>query len=280
VSQGSSWISNATRPELPGRLQYHIRCSDGDVAPYCLLPGDPARVPMVASYWDEAREVANYREHRTMSGRVEGISVTACSTGSGGPSAASAVEELSQLGAHTFVRIGTTGAIQPDIPCGDLVITEAAVRLDGTSDQYVDSHYPATANYEVTTALIEAAERLAVRYHVGITACTAAWYTGQGRPGFGGYQQSSMSNLITDLQNAKVLNFEMEGSTILVLARLFGLRAGSVLAVVANRVTDTFEYRGVEECCRVGVEAIKILAHWDEVKRARGKNHWYPSLGA
>lgn len=157
-------------------------------------------------------------------------------------------------------------------------ITEAAVRLDGTSDQYVDPHYPAAAHREVTTALIEAAERLNVRYFVGVTCCTASWYLGQGRPGFNGYWQSSKDHFIEDLRRANVLNFEMEGSAILVLARLFGVRAGGVLAVVANRATDTFNYAGVEACCRVGVEAVKILACWDEVKRARGKSHWYPSL--
>jgi len=230
--------------------------------------------------WDEARDVADYRAHRTMTGIVGGIPVTACSTGSGGPSAASAVEELSELGARTFVRIGTTGAIQPEIQCGDLIITEAAIRRDGTSDQYVDSHYPAAADCLVTMALIEAAERLGVRYHVGVTCCTAAWYTGQGRPGYGGYWQSWMDGLVADMQRAKVLNFEMEGSTVLVLARLFGLRAGSILAVVANRVTDTFEYKGIEECCRVGIEAVKILARWDELVQQRGKTRWYPSLGS
>jgi uridine phosphorylase len=274
------WTSKATRPEMAGRLQYHIRCGEGDVAPYCLLPGDPARVPLIASCWDERREVADYREHRTMTGRVGDVPITACSTGAGGPSSASAFEELCALGADTFIRVGTTGAIQPDIACGDLIISEAAVRRDGTSDQYVEPAYPAAADGEVTLALIEAAERLGVRYHVGVTCCTSAFYTGQGRPGFGGYWQSSMDTIVGDLQRARVLNFEMEGSTLMVLGRLFGVRVGSILAAIANRATDTFEYRGVEDCCRVAVEAIRILAGWDAAKRARGKRRWFPSLGA
>jgi uridine phosphorylase len=275
-----SWTSKATRPEMPGRVQYHIRCGEGDVAPYCLLPGDPARVPLIAACWDEARDVANYREHRTMTGRVGGVPVTACSTGAGGPSTASAFEELCALGATTFIRVGTTAAIQPGIDCGDLIISEAAVRRDGTSDQYVEPAFPAAADGEVTLALVEAAERVGVRYHVGVTCCTAAFYTGQGRPGFGGYWQSSMDALVSDLQRARVLNFEMEGSTLMVMGRLFGVRVGAVLAAVANRATDTFEYRGVEDCCRVAVEAVTILARWDERKQARGKARWFPSLGA
>jgi uridine phosphorylase len=274
------WTSKATRPEMPGGVQYHIRCGEGDVAPYCLLPGDPARVAIITSFWDDAREVADSREHRTMTGQVSGVPITACSTGAGGPSAASAFEELCAVGAHTFIRVGTTAAIQPDIACGDLIISEAAVRRDGTSDQYVEPGFPAAADGEVTLALIEAAEQVRVRYHVGVTCCTASFYAGQGRPGYGGYWQSSMDTLVADLQRARVLNFEMEGSTLMVLGRLFGVRVGAILAVVANRATDTFQYRGVEDCCQVAVEAVRILARWDAVKRARGPGRWVPSLGA
>jgi uridine phosphorylase len=89
-----------------------------------------------------------------------------------------------------------------------------------------------------------------------------------------------MDTLVADLQRARVLNFEMEGSTLMVLGRLFGVRVGAILAVVANRATDTFQYRGVEDCCQVAVEAVRILARWDAVKRARGRGRWVPSLGA
>ena len=80
---------------------------------YVLLPGDPARVPLIAAGWAEGREIAVEREHVTFTGTLrDGGPISACSTGAGGPSTASAVEELIAIGADTFVRVGTCGAIQ------------------------------------------------------------------------------------------------------------------------------------------------------------------------
>src|SRR5207247_7844958 len=121
----SDWTSAATRPEMEGGLQDHIRCKRGDVERYVLLPGDPDRVDVIAAEWNESRRIANYREHRTFSGRLDGVPITCCSTGAGSGSTASAVEELANLGADTFIRVGTTAALQEDIECGDIVISTA-----------------------------------------------------------------------------------------------------------------------------------------------------------
>jgi len=170
-------LVSASTPQTETGLQYHIQCKPGDVAPYVLLPGDPDRVARISKYWDERREVARHREYVTHTGKYKGAPISATSTGIGCPAAAIAVEELLRVGAHTFIRVGTTGAIQPEIKVGDLVISRAAVRLDGTSKQYVRVEYPAVAHHEVVLALIEAAETLGVRYHVGITASTDSFYT-------------------------------------------------------------------------------------------------------
>jgi uridine phosphorylase len=154
------WTSAATRPEMDAGLQYHIRCKRGDVERYVLLPGDPERVDLIAADWDESRRIANYREHRTFSGKVGGVALTCCSTGAGGGSTSSALEELAVLGGEAFIRVGTTAALQPEIECGDIVISSGAMRHDGTSQYYVDPAYPAVAHYAVTAALVEAAERL------------------------------------------------------------------------------------------------------------------------
>ena len=215
----------------------------------------------------------------TFTGKYKGVPISATSTGIGGPAAAIAVEELLRVGAHTFIRVGTTGAIQKFIGVGDLIITTAAVRLDGTSKQYVYTEYPAVASYEVVLALIEAAESLGVKYHVGISASTDSFYTGQGRPGYKGYMLSWMKNIIPDLQRANVLNFEMESSTIFTLANIYGARAGSVCAAVANRVTDEFVVdAGVEDAIKVANEAVRILYEWDNVKAKNGKKYFHPSL--
>lgn len=270
--------TGADRPEQDG-LQYHIHCRPGDVARYVLLPGDPARVPLIAERWAEGRQVASEREHVTATGRLEGGGpISACSTGVGGPSTANALEELIAIGADTFIRVGTCGAIQERIACGDVVIHTGAVRLDGTSPQYVRMEYPAVADHVTVLALVQAAERLGVRYHLGITASTAAFYTGQGRPGWNGYTQDWIDQLVPDLQRAGVLNFEMEAATIFTMCGLYGLRSGSVCAVAANRVTNTFAKEGVETSIAVANEAVRILQGWDEETARLGKPSWYPEL--
>lgn len=266
-------------PQTEEGLQYHIYCKPGDVAPYVLLPGDPDRVERISKYWDERRVVAKHREFVTHTGRYKGAPISATSTGIGSPSTAIAVEELLRIGAHTFIRVGTTGAIQPDINVGDLIISVAAVRLEGTSKQYVMVEYPATAHYEVVLALIEAAESLNVKYHVGITASTDSFYTGQGRLGYRGYFQSWMEHIIPDLQKARVLNFEMEAATIFTLANIYGVRAGAVCAVLANRITNEFKPDvGVENAIKVANEAVRILYEWDTIKERKGKRYLYPSI--
>ncbi len=270
---------SASIPQTREGKQYHIACKPGDVAPYVLLPGDPDRVPKIAKYWDNSRRVASHREYVTYTGTYKGAPISATSTGIGGPAAAIALEELLRVGAHTFIRVGTTGAIREEIEVGDLIISTGAVRFDGVTKQYVFPEYPALASYEVVLALIEAAETLNVKYHVGITASTDSFYTGQGRPGFKGYMLSWMKNIIPDLQKANVLNFEMEASTLFTLANIYGVRAGSVCAAIANRVTDELiPNAGVEDAIRVANEAVKILYEWDSLKKAKGKKLFYPSL--
>lgn len=272
------WRSEAARPQADG-LQYHIRCRPGDVAPYVLLPGDPDRVPLIAALWDQGREVARHREFTTYTGRFRGTPISCTSTGIGGPSSAIAVEELAEVGGSVLVRVGTCGALQPGIECGDLIVVTGAVRYDGTSDHYVAPPYPAVAHHEVVLALIEAAERLGVRYHVGICASTAAFHTGQGRPGFGGYTQSWTEARMADLQQARVLAFEMEAATLFTLASLFGLRAGAVLAVVANRLTNELRHTGIEEAGRAACLAVHVLSGWDGRSRASGHPGWRASIG-
>jgi uridine phosphorylase len=159
-----------------------------------------------------------------------------------------------------------------------VVIHTAAVRLDGTSPQYVQIEYPAFAHHLVVLALVQAAEELGVRYHLGVSASTAAFYTGQGRPGWRGYTQSWIEQIAPDLQRAGVLNFEMEAATIFTMLGLYGLRGGSVCAVAANRVTDTFKKDGVETSIDVANRAVRILQTWDAETTARGKTTWYPGL--
>lgn len=270
-------IKSAKLPETESGLQYHLMVKPGDVSKYVLLPGDPERVPVIARYWNKYWHVATHREYVTYSGYYKGVFISATSTGIGAPSTAIAVEELARVGSEVFIRVGTTGVLRREIGVGDLIISTGAVRLEGTSKHYVIPEYPAVASYDVVLALIEAAESLGVRYHVGLTASSDSFYVGQERPGFKGYLPYHSRGLIEYLRNANVLNFEMEASVIFVLANLYGLRAGSVCAAIANRETDEFvPGAGVEDAIRVANEAVKVLNEWLEEVSKTGKRYVTP----
>jgi uridine phosphorylase len=266
-------------PTVSSGKQYHIACGKGDLAQYLLVPGDPDRVPKIAKFWDSAKEVSCHREFRSFTGKYKGVPISALSSGIGPACMAIAVNETSRIGVHTFIRVGSTGAIQEDIDCGDLIISSAAVRLDCTSNCYIMPEYPAVAHYEVLLALIEAAEGLGIStYHVGITATTADFYAGQNRLISKGAASSSV-NILPTLQKARVLNFEMEAATLFTLASLHGLRAGSICAVYANRRRNEFKPgAGEENAIKVANEAVKILDEWDAKKRKRKKRWLFPSL--
>ena len=216
----------------------------------------------------------------TMTGKFKGVDISCTSTGIGSPSAVIAVDELARIGADTFIRVGSTGALHAHMQLGDLVISTGAVRLDGASKDLVMPEYPAVAHYEVVMALIQAAEELKVRYHVGITASTDTFYTGQGRPALGGYLPSFKEHILEDMQKAGVLNFEMEVSALLTAANIFGKRAGAVCVVIANRVTDEFQITDAMEknAGAVASLAVTILAKWDKEKEKKGKKFLYPDI--
>jgi uridine phosphorylase len=274
-----SGFKDASRPETETGLQYHLMIKPGDVAKYVLLPGDPERVPIIARFWDKAWHVASHREYVTYSGYYKGVFISATSTGIGAPATAIALEELARVGAEVFIRVGTTGALRRDVSVGDVVISTGAVRLEGTSRHYVMPEYPAVASYDVVLALIDAAESLGVRYHVGLTASSDSFYVGQERPGFRDYLPPFQRGLIDYLRSVNVLNFEMEASLIFTLANIYRLRAGAVCAAIANRETGEFKPgAGVEDAIRVANEAVKILYEWDEEKRRIGKAHLTPDI--
>jgi uridine phosphorylase len=261
------------------RKQYHIACGPGDLAEYLLVPGDPDRVPRIAKLWDSARKVSRHREFCSYRGKYKGVPISALSSGIGPACMAIAVNESSNIGVNALIRVGSTGAIQKDIACGDLIISSAAVRLDCTSNCYVMPEYPAVASYEVLLALIEAAENMNVgNYHVGVTATTSDFYAGQNRP-TAKTCSSNMENLLPTLQKAGVLSLDMETATLYTLASLYGLRACSICAVYANRCTNEFKPgEGEKNAIKIANEAVKILKEWDTTKRKKKRQWLFPSL--
>lgn len=259
-------------------VQYHVEVGPGDVADAVLLPGNPERVDKIVDLWDDHEEVAMHREYRTATGTYQDTPLSVTSTGIGSPSAAIAVEELARIGADTFIRVGSCGALQAEMDVGDLVITSGGVRQEGTSDEYVRGDYPAVAHDEVVSALIAAAERLGYDYHVGVTMSADSFYAGQGRPGYEGFEAAGSEELVAELRAANVKNIEMEASAILTLASLYGLRAGAVCSVYANRVTGEFRTEGESRAAETASMAVSLLARMDAVKAEAGCDHWHAGL--
>jgi len=245
------------------RIQPHIMCGVGDVADYVLLPGDPKRVERIASFFDEAWKVADYRGFITYTGIVGGVGITACSTGIGCPSTAIVVEELSKLGAKTLIRVGTTGALQPNIDVGDIIVATGAVRSDGTSREYMPIEYPAVADFDIVSALLTASKDSPLKVHRGIIQSSDAFYAGD-------------NDTSTKLAEGNVLSIEMESSTLFTLAGIKRIRAGTILAVDGNLAKNIkkgeFEenektgeldqrvQRAIDEEIKIAIKAVKLLA--------------------
>jgi uridine phosphorylase len=255
---------------MDDRLVYHLglRRSLIEGATVALLPGDPGRVEPIArtAPLERGRELATKREYRTWIAYAGSVPVLVTSTGIGGPSASIAIDELAQIGLTTLIRVGTTGAIQPHLEIGDVVVTTGAVRLDGASTHYAPIEYPAVAHHEVVRVLLEAAAGLGVRAHPGVTCTTDTFYPGQERyDSFTGYVPRRFAGITEEWRRLGVLNYEMEAATVLTLASTMGLRAGCAAGVVVNRtrgehVTAEHLARGEHHAVSVAVQAAVQLA--------------------
>jgi uridine phosphorylase len=214
----------------PATRQYHLACGPGDVGGYVLLPGDPGRCERIAAHLDGATLIAANREYTTWTGRLEGVAVSVTSTGIGGPSAAIAVVELCNLGAHTLLRVGTCGAMQPGLRLGDVIVVQAAVRDEGTSAQYVPLAWPAVAHIDTVDALRAAAAAAGVRHHVGTVQSKDSFY-GEMEPGRMPASADLEARWLAWIRSG-VLASEMECAAVFTAAAVRGVRAGAALAVV------------------------------------------------
>jgi uridine phosphorylase len=271
------------RVSLPvGTRQYHIDLGPGELAEYILLPGDPDRIARIAERFDSVELERRHREFSSITGHYRGERVSAVSTGIGTDNVEIVLAEILAITENpTIVRVGSSGALQPGIALGDLVISTGAVRLESTTSWFVHEGYPAVASHEAVVALIEAAERLGHRYHVGTSATAAGFYGAQGRP----IPQLPIRypGLAEEMARQGILNFEMEASAVLILAALAGRRAGVVCTVYAQRTTGDFvmgeaRERAERAVIETGLEALTILAEMDRAKSAAGAANWRPSL--
>lgn len=249
--------------------EFHLKISEGDVGKYVLLCGDPGRCEKIAKYFDEPQFVGSNREYTIYTGYLEGEKVSVCSTGIGGPSAAIALEELVHCKAHTFIRIGTSGGMAPEVMGGDLVIGTGAIRMEGTSKEYAPIEFPAVADYEVVQALVEAAKKFPVRSHVGVLQCKDSCY-GQHDP-----DTMPVGYELKDKWDAWVkcgaMASEMESAALFIVGSVRKVRVGSIMLVFANQTRramglDDPQCYDSESSIQVGVEAIRILIQKDRQK--------------
>ena len=247
--------------EDPGK-QYHIQCGSEDVGRYVILPGDPKRCAAIAKYFDDAKLMADSREYITYTGTLDGVKVSVTSTGIGGPSASIAMEELIKCGADTFIRIGTCGGMQRDVMSGDIVIANAAIRMEGTSKEYAPIEFPAAADYTVLRTMADTAEAMGLPYHVGVVQCKDAFY--------GQHSPESMPvdyELINKWQawiRLGALASEMESAALFTVAAARHVRCGACFLVMANQERekmglDNPVVHDTDAAVRLAVESIRGL---------------------
>lgn len=241
------------------KVQPNICVKEGDVAKYVILGGDPDRIKKIASYLDNVEKVADHRGYVTYTGEYDGIKISTSCHGVGAPSAAVVIEELAKVGAKNFIRVGTTGAIQPGISVGNLIIATGAVRGESLTSAYVGEEYPATPDIEITNALINAADELSMEIRHGIVATEDAFYASK-------WKKWSKKN---------VLSVEMECSAIFTLSKIKNLKSGAILTVDGNlsegtkksefevgENTGDFDKRvinGIEKSIEASLRCIKLL---------------------
>lgn len=250
-------------------LQYHIQLRPGDVGRYVLLPGDPKRCAKIAKYFDNPVLVADNREYVTYTGYLDGEKVSVTSTGIGGPSASIAMEELVQVGADTFIRVGTCGGIDIDVKGGDIVVATGAVRMEGTSKEYAPIEFPAVANIEVVNALMNACKEKGVTFHAGIVQCKDSFY-GQHSP-----ERMPVSyELLNKWEAWKRLGVkasEMESAALFVVASHLGVRCGSTFLVVANQERESVGLENpvvhdTDMAIKMAIDALRQLIKTDKGK--------------
>lgn len=248
---------------------HHLGCLPEELGHYVFLPGDPDRVEQIAAMLDDAHPVARRREFVTYTGTLDHVPVSVTSTGIGGPSAAIAMEELCRAGAHTFLRVGTSGGIQPELVPGDLIIPTAAIRKDGTAREYLPLSFPAAADFTLVSALRDAAQTLGYSYHIGVVECKDSYY-GQHDPNSMPVGQS-LKEQWSMWKKAGALASEMESSALFVVAAVRRVRCATVLLLMSNG--ERHFRLGEEQVCRKIERAIEtgVLAMRSVIQADRGR---------
>lgn len=238
-------------------MEFHIQCKVEDIARYVFVPGAHDRAKKIAERFEGARLISNSRGYWVYSGTVAGIPMTVCSTGMGGPQIAMGIEELAHMGADTFIRIGSCGALQEGMMPGDLLIPTGIYRGGATADCYLPPAFPAAPNFQMLTALVEATEALGIPAHVGLGWSSDAFYA------------PFDEGLTAKLKQAGVLGVEMEADTLFIVSNFRGWRSGAIFASdgTASEIKPAWGQeafrRGEEQEITVAIEAMTRIAQAD-----------------
>ncbi|MBR5521353.1 MAG: uridine phosphorylase [Oscillospiraceae bacterium] len=249
---------------LDTEKMYHIALSKEDIegAKYAIIPGDPGRVPKIAAFLQNSRQLAYNREYNSYIGELNGEKVLCVSTGIGGPSASICVEELHQLGVENFIRVGTCGGMDMKVLPGDNIVVTGAIRMEGTSKEYLPIEFPAVADLDITVALRDAARKLGLNYHTGVVQCKDSFY---------GQHSPSRMPVSYELENkwqawlrGGCLGSEMESAALFTVCAALGVKAGAVMYCVWNqeRASAGFveeKQHDTEAAIRIAIEALKTL---------------------
>ena len=241
------------------KMMLHTNLMKGEVGKYAILPGSPQRVERIAKYLDDAKFLKVNREYETWVGYLEGEKVLVTSTGIGGPSTAIALEELVELGADTFIRIGSCATTSEKCGRGDIVIPSACVRMEGTALHYGPVEFPAVPDIEVLDELRNAANKLEYKNVVGTMISRDGFYTQ-----YDEFEKPSKYYVKPQWEAYKKLGAiatEMEAATLFVASASLGVRSGGVMVCATDyhKVNKTYPMDYEARAIEVGVEAMRQL---------------------
>jgi len=255
--------------ERDDNREYHIELAPGDVGRYVFLPGDPGRCEMIAQYFDEPAFVTRHREYETWTGYLDGEKVSVVSTGIGCPSAVIALEELVRIGADTFMRVGTSGSMQPHIKPGDLGVISAAIRDEGTTSHYLPIEFPAVADFEITNALWDAANKSGKNVHIGVSQSKDSFY-GQHSP-----ERMPVAKRLQERWDAWMgggaICSEMEAAGLYIVSQVLCVRTTGIMMIMGHpdqspMSAEEWEASKVEGVLPVAIEGMREIIRRDKAR--------------
>lgn len=241
-------------------MEWHIKCDPGEISRYVFCPGDHQRAKRIAEQFDSSRLVTESRGYTVLSGEYQGVFMTVCGTGMGGPAVAIGLEELSHMGADTFIRVGSCGVFQDGQKPGDVIAASGTVRAGGTGNAYLPTIFPAVPTFAVLRKLVESAEELNIPLTVGVGMAGDAFYAPR---------ETGQSNWMKD---SGLVFVEMESDTLFLVGALRGWRTGAIFTsdgapgVIKPEWGEADFRRGEMESIKIALNAMYKIAQADQQK--------------